>query len=179
MPLIRLSHRQREAARRNGARSRGPKTPEGKARSAMNGFKHGRYAKLACVLRGENKGAFHDLLQSLIRRLQPVDEAELDRLAYSLQSLVDRSKLPQFRAARESQLTFQRQAVLNRLRQLRLGGPSPRLPRNPLNPNRLTPKFPPRPNPNRTRNLLFLLTLLHPPNPAKTPKPPSRRPPNL
>ena len=196
MPLIRLTHKQLEAARRNGARSRGPKTPEGKARSAMNGFKHGRYAKLACVLRGENKDAFHDLLQSLIRRFQPADEAELnlvrslasidwrlarivaaesrildieidvqtaallgagehpselDRLAYSLQSLVDRSKLPQFLAARGSQLNFERQSVLNQLRQLRRDWPLPAPPPQPVESEPVDPEIPaatePEPNP--------------------------------
>jgi hypothetical protein len=187
MSLIRLSQKQIDAARHNGAKSRGPKTPEGKARSSMNALKHGRHAKLACVLRGENKEAFQSLLHSLVRRFQPVDEAELslirilasidwrlariiaaesrildmeidvqvpalenaggspselDRLAFSIQSLVDRSKLPQFLAGRESQLIFQRQSILQQLRQLRrdwpLSAPSPQI----VEPEPLDPELP-------------------------------------
>jgi hypothetical protein len=154
----------------------------------MNALKHGRHAKLACVLRGENKEAFQSLFHSLVRRFQPVDEAELclirilasidwrlarivaaesrildmeidiqipalenagghpselDRLAFSIQSLVDRSKLPQFLATRESQLVFQRQSVLQQLRQLRRDWPLAVPPPQVFEPEPLDPEIPP------------------------------------
>jgi len=158
MPLIRLTHKQLEAARRNGARSRGPKTPAGKARSSMNALKHGRYAKLACVLRSENKDAFDDLLQSLIRRFQPADEAELNlildlasidwrlaRIVAAESRILDVKidvQTTAFLAARERQLTFQRQAVLNQLRQLRRDWPLPAPQPQPVESEPVDPEIP-------------------------------------
>ncbi len=46
------SLRQTEAARKNGAQSRGPVTPEGKAISSANSLKHGLLAE-AIVITGE------------------------------------------------------------------------------------------------------------------------------
>ena len=46
------------ASRSNGARSRGPKTAEGKARTAQNALKHGLCAAQHVVLRDEDWGEF-------------------------------------------------------------------------------------------------------------------------
>jgi hypothetical protein len=71
MPLSRS-----EQARINGAKSRGPKTPQGKARSAQNALKHGRYAINAIVLSNEDPGAFEELVGHYVRRIQPADQVE-------------------------------------------------------------------------------------------------------
>jgi hypothetical protein len=65
-----------DQARINGAKSRGPKTPEGKARSSLNALKHGRYATNAIVLSNEDTEAFEDLVANYVRRIQPADPVE-------------------------------------------------------------------------------------------------------
>jgi hypothetical protein len=63
-----------EAARLNGAKSRGLRTPEGKARSARNALKHGLTAQAFALLPGEDAHAYHELLDGLARRYRPKDE---------------------------------------------------------------------------------------------------------
>ena len=59
------------ASRRNGAKSRGPKTPEGKTRSAQNAIKHGLRAQKHVVLPGENASEFAALEAALLAELAP------------------------------------------------------------------------------------------------------------
>ena len=67
-----VSNARAEASRRNGANSRGPKTPEGKARSAQNALKHGMRAQKYLVLPEEDAAEFADLEAALVEELAPV-----------------------------------------------------------------------------------------------------------
>jgi hypothetical protein len=60
-----------EASRRNGAKSKGPKTPEGKARSAQNALKHGFRAQMHVVLPGESASDFAALETAMLEELAP------------------------------------------------------------------------------------------------------------
>ncbi len=65
-----------EAARRNGARSRGPITPEGKARSSRNALKHGLAALQHFVLEDEAPSELEELAARLIAEIEPESEIE-------------------------------------------------------------------------------------------------------
>ena len=69
---------QKAASRANGRKSRGPVTEEGKKRSSMNAFKHGKYARHCVVLYFEDREAYDQLRDNLIRRYAPADSAELN-----------------------------------------------------------------------------------------------------
>ena len=68
---------QSEASRQNGARSQGPATPEGKARSALNGTRHGLRGSTFTLLPGEDPAAWAALLAGYLARFRPADAAEL------------------------------------------------------------------------------------------------------
>ena len=67
-----VSSARAEASRKNGAKSRGPKTPEGKAGSAQNALKHGMCAQKYVVLPEEDADEFAALAAAMVEELAPV-----------------------------------------------------------------------------------------------------------
>jgi hypothetical protein len=66
-----------EAARVNGAKSRGPATPEGRAKSSRNSLRHGLSAK-SVLLPAESHEQFQLLLDAHIQQFQPANPVEMD-----------------------------------------------------------------------------------------------------
>jgi hypothetical protein len=64
------------AARQNGARSRGPVSPEGKARAARNALKHGLTAIKHLVLDDEDEAELEALTARLMDEIGPTSEVE-------------------------------------------------------------------------------------------------------
>ena len=71
----RTSDLQRETARLNGAKSRGPISPEGKAKFARNAETHGLLSNV--VLKGENAERFSQISDQILGSIRPQDELEL------------------------------------------------------------------------------------------------------
>jgi hypothetical protein len=71
------SQKRIDAARANGAKSRGPITPEGKAISSRNATTHGLLSKVVC-LEAESASAFEEYVSHYTHRLQPSDTVEMD-----------------------------------------------------------------------------------------------------
>lgn len=65
------------AARANGAKSRGPVTPEGKAISSQNAIRHGLAAN-SLVLTSESEPRFREMLAAYTDKFQPQDAVECD-----------------------------------------------------------------------------------------------------
>jgi hypothetical protein len=70
-----VSSRRAEAARRNGAQSRGPKTGERKLRSSQNSLKYGMHAR-TLVLPGESEEDYHQLRDEYLDHFAPSGPAE-------------------------------------------------------------------------------------------------------
>ena len=68
---------QRAAARVNGAKSKGPTTEEGKAKSALNALRHGLLAG-SLVLTSESRAKFDALLSAYLDEYQPEGQTEND-----------------------------------------------------------------------------------------------------
>src|SRR5919108_5562837 len=66
-----LSPARAEASRKNGAKSRGPVTPEGKARASRNALTHGLCAEQHVVVDGESPEAFAAFEAALVADLAP------------------------------------------------------------------------------------------------------------
>ncbi|WP_027132754.1 hypothetical protein [Geminicoccus roseus] len=96
MPIAR-SPAQIEAARRNGARSRGPATEEGKAASARNALRHGLCAREIRVLAGEDAEAYERLRLAMLDRCAGDD----DPLRICLTELLVDNVWRQFRLSRQ------------------------------------------------------------------------------
>jgi len=103
-----VSDRQVAANQSNAQKSTGPKTPEGKARVAMNAIKHGAYAKAEnvrreiMVRRGEDPAEYEQLHQDLVDSCQPEDALQ----AMVVKTIGDKiwDKLKLRRALLETQL---------------------------------------------------------------------------
>ena len=72
-----MSQFKSDTARANGAKSHGPATPAGKAKSAGNSLRHGLSAQ-TIVLPGESAGDFQALLAAHVQRFRPADSIEMD-----------------------------------------------------------------------------------------------------
>jgi hypothetical protein len=72
-----ISSARAEASRKNGAQSRGPRTPAGKARASRNALKHGLRAEKHVVLPREDAAEFAALAAAMLEELAPVGALQM------------------------------------------------------------------------------------------------------
>ncbi len=91
-----LSEKQLAANRANAARSTGPRTPEGKSRSAQNARRHGFAAAEFIVVRAEHLDEVADIKADLVAVYHPVNSEELsalERIALTRHTVLRASRL--------------------------------------------------------------------------------------
>src|SRR6266487_2729859 len=66
-----------QTARENGAKSKGPITPEGKRRSSVNALKHGLSAHTVAMIQGECREKMLSLMEATDERFKPVGAFEI------------------------------------------------------------------------------------------------------
>jgi hypothetical protein len=91
-----VSAEQLAANRANAGRSTGPRSPEGKARSAQNARKHGFTASTFAVVRLEDVNEIDHLREDAVAVYQPVNSQELfavERIALAQQSMLRAARL--------------------------------------------------------------------------------------
>jgi hypothetical protein len=71
------TEKQSAASRINGAKSRGPKTPQGRATSAMNASQHGITTRTV-TLNNESKDRFLEMMNAYFDLFQPSNQMEID-----------------------------------------------------------------------------------------------------
>src|SRR5262245_45814914 len=86
------------SSRSNGARSRGPVSAEGQAKSSQNSLRHGLRAAAGRVLAGESREELEALHLRWVNKLRPRDEAEEELVADLVDArwMLRRTKLAQF-----------------------------------------------------------------------------------
>jgi len=87
-----------EASRINGAKSQGPVTPEGKARSSMNALTHGLTAADICIA-VENPDEFNKFQQEYFDEFQPQTRVERDLVTELISARWRQERLWSFDAA--------------------------------------------------------------------------------
>ena len=91
-----VSEKQLAANRANAARSTGPRTPQGKARSAPNARTHGLTAEKLAILRIENPEEIDRMISDTVAAYQPLNSEELfavERIALSKIALLRAARL--------------------------------------------------------------------------------------